>query len=349
MKLIRTVVLAILLILGASAASAQVVVHHINVGQADATLLEFKSAAVLVDAGGEEDSDGKHLLEYLRSFFQRRSDLKKIFHTIVITHPHIDHTRFIVDVMREFRPINFVDNGGLKGSGIKPLNEARSLVKKNNATSANKIYYSSINGSMIGPHGYSPPGIQSLRDSPSEVDMRFLNGFRGCEDENNDSVVVLITYKLGKFLITGDAEWEDKNCKPAIDRMQALFKHSGLLDVDVYKVGHHGSRNGTSLSFLAALTPQISIISAGHHSYRDPSGHGYDAWTYGHPREVTVAWLESVTSGTRPLKTAYTMDDQRQIHANRKVNKAVYCTCWDGDIVVRTDKNGKNLKVKTEK
>src|SRR4030095_4494411 len=61
-------------------ATAQMTVHHINVGQADATLLEFRTAAILIDAGGSntgDDRDQEHLISYLDSFFQRRGDLER--------------------------------------------------------------------------------------------------------------------------------------------------------------------------------------------------------------------------------------------------------------------------------
>lgn len=77
-------------------AADSMVMHFIDVGQGAATLLEFPCGAMLIDTGGENnalfDSEPK-LLAYLNDFFQRRSDLNKTLDALVITHPHIDHTR----------------------------------------------------------------------------------------------------------------------------------------------------------------------------------------------------------------------------------------------------------------
>ena len=71
----RLLVLFALLVLSAITIQAQVSAHYINIGQGDSILLEMKSAAILIDAGGEatgDTSDRDHLVEYLNTFFARR-------------------------------------------------------------------------------------------------------------------------------------------------------------------------------------------------------------------------------------------------------------------------------------
>src|SRR5437660_5372919 len=80
-------------------------VHYIDVGQAESILLEFDKAAVMIDAGGEQTNDAQqrtHLISYLNTFFQRRTDLNRTIDTIIISHPHIDHTMMLMDVMHNF-------------------------------------------------------------------------------------------------------------------------------------------------------------------------------------------------------------------------------------------------------
>lgn len=61
----------------------------------------------------------------------------------------------------------------------------------------------------------------------------------------------------GEFsmLFTGDVEEE------ALDWY--VEHHPGLLDVDILKASHHGSNNGYTDDFLAAVTPEKVVISAG--------------------------------------------------------------------------------------
>ena len=46
-------------------------VHFIDVGQANATLLEFKCGVVLIDAGAHQEHEEAHV-EFLRRFFDDR-------------------------------------------------------------------------------------------------------------------------------------------------------------------------------------------------------------------------------------------------------------------------------------
>ncbi len=79
---------------------------------------------------------------------------------------------------------------------------------------------------------------------------------------NNDSVV-LYGNLLGKnFLFTGDLEEEGE---------QELIATYPNLPVDVLKAGHHGSKGSSSSEFLAHISPQIALISAGQNNrYKHP-------------------------------------------------------------------------------
>src|SRR5437868_3907490 len=67
--------------------------HFIDVGQGACTLLEFPCGALLIDTGAQDNDHVDQLVEYLRSFFRRRADLNNTLASVIITHPHIDHSR----------------------------------------------------------------------------------------------------------------------------------------------------------------------------------------------------------------------------------------------------------------
>ncbi len=82
---------------------------------------------------------------------------------------------------------------------------------------------------------------------------------------NNNSIVLLLSYEQVDFLFTGDAEQE----------AEASMLAEGIVpDVDVLKVGHHGSRTASSIQFLQMAKPECAIYMAGH--------------SYGHPHEETI-------------------------------------------------------------
>jgi competence protein ComEC len=79
--------------------------HFIDIGQGDATLLEFPCGAALIDTGGELNElfdSNKALLAYLDAFFARRKDLGGTLDLLLITHPHIDHNRSALAVLERY-------------------------------------------------------------------------------------------------------------------------------------------------------------------------------------------------------------------------------------------------------
>lgn len=82
-------------------------------------------------------------------------------------------------------------------------------------------------------------------------------------DLNTLSVVNILRYENISFLLTGDLD---------IKGERALIERGLIEDVDVLKVGHHGSKTSTSDEFLSMALPEFSIISVGeNNNYRHPS------------------------------------------------------------------------------
>lgn len=81
--------------------------------------------------------------------------------------------------------------------------------------------------------------------------------------KNNDSIVVRLQYGDRTILLPGDAEKQAEYAMLSENDAAALH-------ADVLKIGHHGSKNSSTPEFLAAVSPQIAIISAGE---QNPIGH----------------------------------------------------------------------------
>ncbi len=85
--------------------------------------------------------------------------------------------------------------------------------------------------------------------------------------ENNDSLVLMLTIGMQKFLFTGDLEQEGE------ERLLTSYPAEALR-ADVLKVGHHGSNGSTGDAFLEAVNPRIAVISvAGDNAFGHP---GFD-------------------------------------------------------------------------
>ncbi len=88
---------------------------------------------------------------------------------------------------------------------------------------------------------------------------------QGETPQNDDSLVLEITYGHRSVLLTGDAE------RPVEDDM---LENGQLHPVALLKVGHHGSRTSSSEEFLDQVRPQFAFISDGymnqfHHPHPD--------------------------------------------------------------------------------
>lgn len=81
-------------------------------------------------------------------------------------------------------------------------------------------------------------------------------------DLNNDSLVCKIIYGHRSFIFTGDA---------GLGSEDVLIGSGADVDVDVLKVGHHGSDTATSQLFLNKVTPEYAVISVGSNNYGHPA------------------------------------------------------------------------------
>lgn len=218
-------------------------VHLLDVGQGDAIALRTPAGGwVLVDAGrswSSGDAGRQTVIPYLR----RRGGALAMF---VLTHPHADHVGGAASVVDGLRPATIRDAAFV---------------------SASADYAAALRAAAR--HGSSwarvRPGERLVIDS---VTFEFLAPDSAwtarLDDPNEASTVLRVQFGGRSVLLTGDAERGLE---------EWLLSHGrDRLDVDVLKVGHHGSNTSSSDAFLAAVTPRIALVSVGRdNSYGHPS------------------------------------------------------------------------------
>ena len=91
-------------------------------------------------------------------------------------------------------------------------------------------------------------------------------------NENDNSSVIYTELNNHKFLFMGDAGVEVEN---------DLIEKYNLKDIDVLKVGHHGSKTSSSNEFVNEIKPKYLIISVGKNN------------RYGHPNKEVLNNLEN--------------------------------------------------------
>lgn len=206
-------------------------VHFIDVGQADAALVECDGHFMLVDGGNRGDSDVIYTV--LKKAGADKLDM------VVASHAHEDHI------------------GGLPGAfnyataelTLCPVTDYDSDIFR-----TFKEYAEEKGGGLTVPEAGDMYDLGS-----AEVEILGLNAG---ENANNTSIVLMIRYGETSFLFTGDAEREAE---------QALLDSGAELKADVLKLGHHGSDTSTSYPFLREVMPEYAVISVGEgNSYEHP-------------------------------------------------------------------------------
>lgn len=327
-----------------SADPGAMVVHYIDVGQGAAALVEFPCAAILIDAGGQDDAHVDHLLEYVREFFQRRTDLNNTLQSIIITHQHVDHTKALQRVVETFNVKRLIENGVDHGSGIGPVR----WVRTNAHSDGRDISVFAITDDQVTalPHkqGLTNDNIDPVACTPIDPKIAILSGAMRVnpgwsesdfDNGNNHSLVTRISFGDASFLFTGDLE------DSAIETLVDYYQGTDTLDVDVYHVGHHGSYNGTTTSLLDAMSPWISVISMGRWDFGKGQKKGFNTYSFGHPRKVTVDMLKASVAGNRGKpKRVRVFTSAYSEPSSTTVRKAIYATGWDGDLTISATSDG---------
>jgi competence protein ComEC len=110
-------------------------------------------------------------------------------------------------------------------------------------------------------------------------------GFQAKDADNENSLVLKLVYGDFSALLTGDA---------GLPSEEAMMAQASPLQATLLKVGHHGSRTGTSRDFVEYVAAQVAVIQVGADN------------DYGHPHPEVLNALD----GRMVLRT----DRQGRIH-----------------------------------
>lgn len=224
----------------------------IDVGQGDALLIHSKNTTVLIDTGGKisynrekwQEGNTKSLSDNTIIPLIKSLGIKKVDY-LIISHGDYDHMGEAINVVNKLRVgkviLNCGESNDLEQNLIKVLN------KKNIS------YYSCIKNLNIGDNK-----------------LYFLND-ELYDNENDNSLVIYTKFNNYKFLFMGDS---------GISVEEDLIKKYNLNDIDVLKVGHHGSKTSSGKKFIDVVNPKYSIISVGKNN------------RYGHPNNSVLENLK---------------------------------------------------------
>lgn len=221
-------------------------VTFFSVGQGDAAFVETPQHRQILIDGGPDSTILEKLGEEM-AFWDRTIDL------VVLTHPEHDHIAGLLEVLASYRVKNVLWSGILRDTA--EYRKWQNLIEAENAN-----IYTARSGQRIKEGAVSFQVLHPFDD---------LAG-RTVSDTNNTSVILRLVFGQNSFLLTGDAYQSVE---------KDLVRRGAIVEADVLKVGHHGSKTSTAAEFVAAVSPAIAVISAG----RDNS--------YGHPHPEVLDTL----------------------------------------------------------
>lgn len=232
-------------------------VTFLNVGQGDAAVIELpKRKVLIIDGGGlvgsSFDPGNRIVIPFLRSRGYAKIDL------LVASHAHPDHVQGLISVLEQF-PVAEIWANELPHDvpKSKPISESKKI------QSAWQHILDLARDKQIPIHlpyakEMGPVHLEPLGPCSSNVDCLVSKNKEW--SENNNSLVLLVSYANRKMLFPGDIEKEAEAA--LLDRWMGVTS----LHTDILKAPHHCSKTSSTEAFVQAVSPSWVICSVGYHN-----------------------------------------------------------------------------------
>ena len=220
-------------------------ITYLDVGQADSIIIKYphNKKNIMIDTGGIADTD--YLVTTNKTIpYLRSIGIIKI-NILILTHGDYDHMGEAINLVNNFKVEKVIFNCG-------PYNDLeKDLIKE---LDKKKIKYYSC-----------------IKELHLDQNKLYFLQTKEYDNENDNSNVIYTELNDYKFMFMGDAS--------STTEKEILDKYS-IPDIDVLKVGHHGSKTSSSKEFINEINPKYSVISVGKNN------------RYGHPNKEALDNLE---------------------------------------------------------
>ena len=204
-------------------------VYYLDVGQGDSSLIIYNDIVVMNDTGGTSNYNVSSGCIKL---------LKSLGYShidyLILTHGDFDHMGDSIYLINNYKVKNVI----LNNDSFNELetNLIKELKKK-------KIKY-----------------YQNVEKIPISNNIITILNTEEYDNENDNSNVIYIELNNYNFMFMGDA---------GVDKEKDILERYNISNIDVLKVGHHGSKTSSSKSFINKINPKYSIISVGKNNRYD--------------------------------------------------------------------------------
>ncbi|MDP3387122.1 MAG: DNA internalization-related competence protein ComEC/Rec2 [Eubacteriales bacterium] len=205
-------------------------IAFIDTGQGSSTLIQYKNINFMMDAGGEI-SGAYQKTDYVFPDYLIKRGVRRL-DTIFISHYHRDHYSGIYNI-NENIDVRSYTSGYHNEEILSDLGQAR---------------FYRINA-----------GDELIIDEDLKFDVLWPPKGYISDDENRNSLVMMLIYRDFRILFTGDIDQE-------VERIIA----NELSHANIVVLPHHGSKTSSSNDFIERTNPEYGIISYGENSYGIP-------------------------------------------------------------------------------
>lgn len=237
--------------------SGRLVFAALNVGQGDALYIESPTGVQVLVDGGPDDA-------LLRELPGVMPALDRSVDAIIATHPDADHIGGLTAMLERYEVGVFISPGIYKGTATAKTLETKIDEKQIPRVVARRGQVLDLGGGARLDILYPDHDVSNLPDDKA----------------NEGGVVVRLVYGSSEALLMADVG--------AGVEARLVQLDGAVLDSDLLKVGHHGSRFSTGAAFVKAVSPGTAVISVGKNSY-------------GHPTPQALGVLQKV--GAKILRT----------------------------------------------
>ncbi len=240
-------------------------VHMLNIGQGDSFLIEAEDGTQILLDGGKDAT----VLSELSKVMAWND---KYIDVVIATHPDADHVGGLVDVLKRYKVGLFLTSDVYADTQV----------------------YKSLIQSVIDKKipGYFVRQGMNL-NLAENTDFKILFPDRDTHNWETNTASVVGRLQIGErsALFTGDSPL-------SVEKYLAQTIPQDL-DVDILKLGHHGSKTSTSPQYLQATTPSLALISAGvNNSYGHPHKEVLDLL-----KKFNIPYVSTQTVGTYTIET----------------------------------------------
>jgi len=240
------IILLLVLFFSLNKKDDNLVVSFLNIGQGDAILIQMPQGENILIDGGEDNLLLSEVAKAL-PWWERKIDY------IIISHYHADHITGLMELLNKY--------------------EVEHILTTNHRPVEDLLYQEWL--VALARHNLKETIVQRgekfILDDNLFWQVLLADDYH--EDYNDNSLVVRLSFGKIDYLFMGDLSSEQE---------EKLINSPLIIDSEILKVGHHGSKYSSGEDFLAVIKPELCVIQSG------------EGNKFGHPHQEAIDRLQAV-------------------------------------------------------